>query len=211
MTPQPDHLRCSDEDRRVVEQVLSAAYADGRITRQEHDERVTAVWEAKTFGELRPIIADLVAVEQQVRKALTPQPADGHPRAVVDPRNAQPDSDRITAIMSSHKRIDTAWRFREHSNVTTVMGDVKLDLTKATFEANECRINVMSVMGELALLVPAGVTIRDETTTIMGEVKLKGLVPEPDGPVIVLTGLVLMAEVGVYGPEHKTWKKKLFG
>jgi len=57
--PQPDHLRCSDADRTAIEQLLTDAYSDGRLTREEHDERLNRTWEAKTFGDLREITTDL--------------------------------------------------------------------------------------------------------------------------------------------------------
>ncbi|MFC2686625.1 MAG: DUF1707 domain-containing protein [Arachnia propionica] len=74
--PQPDHLRCSDADRTAIEQLLTDAYSDGRLTREEHDERLNKTWEAKTFGDLREITTDLVPTD--------PKPASylvGSPRA----------------------------------------------------------------------------------------------------------------------------------
>jgi hypothetical protein len=58
-TPQAAPLRASDRDRDVVTGVLTEAYADGRLTREEYDERAGATAAAKTLGELPPLIADL--------------------------------------------------------------------------------------------------------------------------------------------------------
>src|SRR5680860_677387 len=62
----PEHapLRASDRDRDVVNDVLGAAYADGRLTPEELDERGDQVAQAKTLGELPPIIRDLVATRE---------------------------------------------------------------------------------------------------------------------------------------------------
>jgi len=54
-------LRASDRDRDVVNDVLGTAYADGRLTPAELDERSDRVVQAKTLGELPPILDDLVA------------------------------------------------------------------------------------------------------------------------------------------------------
>jgi hypothetical protein len=54
-------LRASDRDRDVVNDVLGTAYADGRLTPAELDERSDHVVQAKTLGELPPILDDLVA------------------------------------------------------------------------------------------------------------------------------------------------------
>ena len=53
-------LRASDRDRDVVIDVLGAAYADGRLTPDELDERSDRVAHSKTLGELPAVIDDLV-------------------------------------------------------------------------------------------------------------------------------------------------------
>ena len=54
------NLRASDADRDQVATLLSTAYAEGRLTREEHDERVEQLMMAKTFDDLIPITSDLV-------------------------------------------------------------------------------------------------------------------------------------------------------
>jgi hypothetical protein len=60
---QPEHarLRASDRDRDVISDVLGTAYAEGRLTPAELDERSDAVALARTLSELPAIIDDLVA------------------------------------------------------------------------------------------------------------------------------------------------------
>lgn len=53
-------MRASDADRDIVHSVLTDAFADGRLTREEHDERVGTLLEARTLGELPPLVDDLV-------------------------------------------------------------------------------------------------------------------------------------------------------
>jgi hypothetical protein len=54
-------LRASDADRDVVNDLLGTAYAEGRLTPEELDERGDRVTQSRTLGELPPIIDDLVA------------------------------------------------------------------------------------------------------------------------------------------------------
>jgi len=54
-----DRIRASDADRERVTARLRDHFAEGRLTREELDERVAAALDAKTFGDLRPIMADL--------------------------------------------------------------------------------------------------------------------------------------------------------
>jgi hypothetical protein len=54
-------LRAADRDRAVVHDVLVEAYGDGRIDREEFDERSAQVTAAKTYADLVPPIRDLTA------------------------------------------------------------------------------------------------------------------------------------------------------
>lgn len=53
-------LRASDADRNIVHNVLTEAFADGRLDREEYDERTAATMQARTLGQLPPLVADLV-------------------------------------------------------------------------------------------------------------------------------------------------------
>ena len=55
-------LRASDAERDLVQQMLAGAFAEGRLDREELDERSDAVDTARTLGDLPPIVADLVPV-----------------------------------------------------------------------------------------------------------------------------------------------------
>jgi uncharacterized membrane protein len=83
-SPQYGSLRASDADRDVVHGILGGAYAEGRITREEFDERSEAVLGARTLGELPALMADLVPVSGQVvrRAGLAVDPSALQARAV---------------------------------------------------------------------------------------------------------------------------------
>lgn len=51
--------RASDNDRWRVQSRLNDAFAEGRLTREEWDERATAVTSAVTYADLDPLTADL--------------------------------------------------------------------------------------------------------------------------------------------------------
>ena len=52
-------MRASDRDRAVIETVLADAFAEGRITRTEYDERAEAALTSRTLGDLVPLVEDL--------------------------------------------------------------------------------------------------------------------------------------------------------
>ncbi|MGH3827257.1 MAG: DUF1707 SHOCT-like domain-containing protein [Pseudonocardiaceae bacterium] len=79
-----DHFGASDRDRDRAAALLREHFAAGRLTRPELDERVTAMLNAKTSGDLRGILADLpgaapgghaAALERGYRRLLVFYPA----------------------------------------------------------------------------------------------------------------------------------------
>jgi hypothetical protein len=54
-------MRASDCDREKVAEILREAYAEGRLSLDEFDDRTTAAYAAKTWGDLRGLTNDLPA------------------------------------------------------------------------------------------------------------------------------------------------------
>lgn len=54
-------LRAADHDRAVIQTLLDDAFAEGRLTHDEHDERTEAALHTRTLGDLLPLVADLPA------------------------------------------------------------------------------------------------------------------------------------------------------
>jgi hypothetical protein len=77
----PNRLRTSDKEREQVSEVLRAAMTEGRLTLEEGEERLAAVYAAKYRDELGPLTADLPG-NGQAALADTPQARDATRRAV---------------------------------------------------------------------------------------------------------------------------------
>jgi hypothetical protein len=56
-----DRLRISDADREKAAAALGEHYAQGRLTTEEHSERLDQIWAAKTMADLSPVFRDLPA------------------------------------------------------------------------------------------------------------------------------------------------------
>lgn len=82
--PESAGLRASDQDRAVVLDVLAEGYADGRLDKQEYDERADQTASSKTLGELPALIGDLVPVSgaRPVDDLTLATPEDLHRQAV---------------------------------------------------------------------------------------------------------------------------------
>lgn len=58
--PELASLRAGDADRELVRGVLASAYAEGRLSRTEFDQRSDQVGAARLMGDLPPLMRDLV-------------------------------------------------------------------------------------------------------------------------------------------------------
>ena len=54
-----DRIRLSDAERDAAAADLAHHYGEGRLTAEEHAERLDAIWTARTRSDLAPIFADL--------------------------------------------------------------------------------------------------------------------------------------------------------
>ena len=79
-------MRASDQDREEAAALLGDAFAAGRLTRDELDERCAAAFAARTWGELDDLTADLPVV----RMAVSPPSGTVAPRRVRQLDNQQP-------------------------------------------------------------------------------------------------------------------------
>jgi len=85
--PEP---RIADVDRERVSQHLRVAYSEGRITEVELEDRLTAVFEARTASELNVVVVDLpvppISISRPPAAPPSPMAEEGlsfHPQAAV--------------------------------------------------------------------------------------------------------------------------------
>lgn len=75
--PEP-HVRASDSDRTAVATALGEHMAAGRLTLAEYEERLTQVYETKTFGGLAALTADLPPTPKARTAAVPPADQQQH-------------------------------------------------------------------------------------------------------------------------------------
>lgn len=75
------HQRFTEADRDKIAGRLQDAFADGRLDQPEFSSRLDRLYEATTYGELEPLVADLPPVRTHstpaVAAATTPSPRPG--------------------------------------------------------------------------------------------------------------------------------------
>ncbi|KUP96523.1 DUF1707 SHOCT-like domain-containing protein [Thermobifida cellulosilytica] len=178
----PAQMRASDADRDRVAAVLTEALADGRLTPEEHAERLDALYAAKTLGELAPLTSDLGVV----------------PAAALaeDLRPSSEGAENIVAVFASAER-SGRWLVEPRTNASTLFGSISLDLREAVLSQREVVVQCGLVFGDLKLTLPPGVRVVNRTTPIFGGVDLKKLdsAVSPDAPTVRLTGTVIFSSV----------------
>jgi hypothetical protein len=190
-------LRASDSDREQVATLLSTAHAEGRLTREEHDERIDHLMAAKTFDDLIPITRDLVVVGTPSAVA-TPQPTS---RFTIDTTGQNPDSDKMIAIFGGVTR-SGRWRVRKNIQALALFGGMDLDLRNAIFEAPVVEISGFWCFGGLDIKVPEGIDVRDQTAGVFGGTDIRDIGdPAPGAPTLVIKGMTLFGGVTVRGPK----------
>jgi Domain of unknown function (DUF1707) len=191
------NLRASDADRDQVANLLSTAYAEGRLTMEEHEERVSQLMAARTFDELIPITRDLVVIGTPSPLA-TPQPSN---RFTIDTAGQSPEPDKMIAIFGGVTRTGR-WRVRKHTQALALFGGIDLDLRDAIFEAPVVDISGLWCFGGLDIKVTEGIEVRDQTSGIFGGTDVSNIGdPAPGAPTLVIKGVSLFGGVSVRGPK----------
>jgi hypothetical protein len=190
-------LRASDADRDRAASVLNEALAEGRLTAEEHSQRLDSIYAARTHAEIVPLIDDLPARSEFASPAVRPA------GAVASGESPRP----IIAIFGGATR-KGAWRVPQTTTVVTVFGGADIDLRYATLPAREITIRAFSVFGGLGITVPPEMHVIDSGIAIFGGRDVSGESEEsarPDAPVLRLTGACIFGGIGV---KHKARKNK---
>ncbi len=189
-------LRASDADRDRAASVLNAALAEGRLTAEEHSERLDSIYAAKTHAELVPLLEDLPAVSG----AASPVPAAGSAAPAVR------RGGRIVAIFGGASR-KGAWRVPTASSVVTVFGGADIDLRDAILPGPEITIRAIAVFGGMSITVPPEMRVVDSGIAIFGGRDVSGSSAgseRPDAPVLRLEGACVFGGIDVKHKQRKT-------
>lgn len=187
-------VRASDADRERVAEVLRTAYAEGRLTATEMQERIGEAYAAQTYADLVPVLRDL-----PVPPGTVVVPGTGEPPAGVAPQVASPagSSGPMVAIFSAFSRKGT-WTVPAESSATCIFGGGELDLRDAVLSARETVLTTACIFGGLEITIPEGMVVRNEIVGILGGVEVPPGVPVPaDAPVLVLKGVAIFGGVEV--------------
>lgn len=199
-------MRASDADRDRVAQVLRTAFEEGRLTIEEHSERIEALYGAKTMGELEPLTYDLPTglARPSLSKSPAPVPSPYRPAHV---GTAPAESPSLVAVFGSAERKGPG-RIGPRLRAAAIFGGVEIDLSEATFDTPTLVIDVATVFGGIDVRVPEGVTVRGHGAGIFGGFSVHQQVAEdPNAPVVVVRGAAVFGGVDIRPKKAKRWKR----
>lgn len=179
--PEVPAVRATDADRERVAAALQGAFAEGRLTMPELEERVAAAYAAVTDADLAAITHDL--------RASTPPPGDGSAAA--------PTSVRDAGIVASFKRRGR-WTVGRTFRGLAVIGNGEIDLRQARFTDGETTIHATAIIGNITVVVPEDADVHIGGTGIIGGFDHHDEGPgTPGAPRIMITGVAFCGTVYV--------------
>lgn len=164
--------------------MLSTALGDGRLTAEEHSERVSRALSARTLGDLSRLTADLAsAADQPVRL----------------------DGGRMVIGLFGTEARTGRWVVPPVLTCSAVCGEAVVDFTAALLQSRHVVLYAYAFCGRVRLIVPEAVEVVLGGTTMVGRVKggTADSVPDsPDIPVIEVHAFCVAGEVLVRTPPR---------
>jgi hypothetical protein len=178
--PLPE-LRASDADREQTAERLRRAAGEGRLTVEELEERLHAVYEARTHAELAPLVADV------------PEDPSAAHASRVPVRRGEGGSRWVISVLGGSDRTGH-WRLARRCSVINVMGGSDIDLNDVELADDHVELFVFSLMGGAEVHVPDGLNVEVSELALLGgnAVELGLARPDPGGPVLRIRMLSIM-------------------
>ncbi|GAA4240470.1 hypothetical protein GCM10022254_65230 [Actinomadura meridiana] len=148
---------------------LHTAFAEGRLSEPELDERIDLVLAARTHGELGAVAADLPS---------------GCVGTVPDDAERTPAGRFQVAYKSSVTRAGR-WRPPERYTVAVYKGTGLLDLRAAELTRRVTTLRVLAYKSTVEIIVPPGVRVEADGVGVSAEVHAA---PPADAPVVHIRG-----------------------
>jgi Domain of unknown function (DUF1707)/Cell wall-active antibiotics response 4TMS YvqF len=194
-------LRISDADRDRAASILNEAFADGRLTPEEHSERLDGIYAAKTQADIVPLVSDLPGASS----ALARPSGD----AVAYPTGSSVESlgkpSRMVCVFSGASR-KGSWRVPAALETINVFGGTELDLREAVLPAREISIRAICVFGGVDITVPPEMHVIDTGWALLGGREIPPDTDEsaePDAPVLRISGLSVLGGMSVRRKRRK--------
>ncbi len=180
-------MRISDADRDRAASVLSNALAEGRLTPDEHAQRLDAIFAAKTQADITPLISDIPNAGALASVGGTGSVARRGKRT------------RLVALFGAVYRRG-AWQVPQEMSAVTIFAGGQLDFRDALLPPGEIKLRVICALGGLEIIVPPNMRVVDSAWAVMGGIEVPPDISQPanpDAPVLHLSGFTIMGGVSI--------------
>ena len=189
----PAKLAVTEARERVLER-LSEAFAKDELGLDEFEARVDRAYQASTDVGLSALVADLEPQPLGARSELALAPA---PSTALAATGAP--APRVLALLGN---VERRGRFQVPNGyrVTSVLGNVELDLRDVVFPEGVTQIFVRAVLGNVEIVVPPGLPVDCEGSGILASFAALNRLPAEgggSGPVLRIVGSALLANVEI--------------
>jgi hypothetical protein len=166
--------RAGDADREAVAEQLRVAAAEGRIDFEELDDRLGQALTAKTYGQLRDLVADLPA----------------QPAALAQQDDTAPPGTLVLKTKTPNIKQSGRWEAPRRISAETTIGMITIDFTQAACAYREVAVDAVARSGWIRLILPEGWAARigpasTNTSHIVNKVPETA---DPGAPTIIVTG-----------------------
>lgn len=132
---------------------LTSAFESGVMNLEEYDERVELASTAATASELEVLVQDLSATTGALSTSQSP-----------------PLEYESIGTLFGNKNRQGAWRLAKTLKVSSIFGNVRLDLGQAHWPGAEAEVVCRSVFGTIVLRVPPDVEVHVRASAFFGDV-----------------------------------------
>jgi hypothetical protein len=178
-----DSLVAVRDRREQVIARLSQCFAEDVLEVEELERRMDLAYAAKTIAELDALVADLAPSSST---ALVPAGLV----AVDDPTRAE--AKKLRVVFGNLER-KNHWVVPKELRLRVWFGNAELDFREASLQAGVTTIEVGVSFGNLEIVLPPGLAIDVDVSSIAGNVEERHRVPrelDPGRPMLRITGAV---------------------
>lgn len=186
-------LLASNADRDAAASVINDAVADGRLTAEEHLDRLDAIYSARRQAELVAVIEDLPARRGIFRPAKSAGGGFSVGFALANMRRGW-----IAAVLGATSRRG-AWLHRPVLHATSIFGLVRLDFRDSTLPDREIVLHARPVLGAVSVLVPPEMRVTGDSVRVRGgRPPEAALFADATGPVLRIERHGLLGSVRIH-------------
>jgi hypothetical protein len=178
-----DTARAADADREAVAERLRIAAGEGRLDLEELDDRLGQAYGARTYGQLRALVADLPAQPVSLPR----------PDALPEPETL------VLKTTAPNIKQSGRWTVPQRITAESTAGIITINFTQASCAHREVAVEAVTQTGWIRLILPPGWAARiDPSSTNTSHIHNRAAeTADPGAPTLIVTGHPVMGYIRI--------------